>query len=452
MSPPYAPLLASVVLAGILHRTSGQDGDTTSGPTAVVVPWGRDPPETVTIEQCQDVTFSLTGGLTHSLQKFNKKGRSKKCDFTGAVTMLDATSDVNVTLSGTNFAKRSKNYYGSDVDDHCNAINQKTLVEVVPKFTRTIGRPCDGGLEVLKAFPLAAVADCERFCLQKDDCLGFSYDPAEAKACRMYDRIPTPVGETGARDGTACYAAQAGCPPAAFPHCDIDVQVTCNVDADPAMDCQAYADEVHVSGLGGGSSSNIALGDPCEVLLRYNFTLSPTTTQASTWTWAMRTRRGDEPVSTARPREYDWLDGGGLSDPRIPGAGTATFRSTETVVVNVCEPAKYKTAAEAVVLSDSNTVCTGKRQYKLTVKGTATESTPPAPEPTVAAAVDGGEASPSTTKPAPNAEEEIFCAADVFVCSEDPFVSVSRDPANDCAFPPCPPKGSTVAASVSDAQ
>ena len=43
-------------------------------------------------------------------------------------------------------------------------------------------------------------------------------------------------------------------------------------------------------------------------------------------------------------------------------------------------------------------------------------------------------------KPAPDndEEEQVFCAADVFVCSEDPFVSVSRDPANDCAFPPCP--------------
>ena len=231
--------------------------------------------------------------------------------------------------------------------------------------------------------------------------------------------------------------------------------MTCNVDADPAKDCQAYADEVHSQGLGkpsvspgDSSSSSIALGNPCEVLLRYNFTLSPTTTQASTWTWAMRTRRGDEPVSTARPREYDWLDGGGLSDPRIPGAGTATFRSTETVVVNVCEAAKYKTAAEAVVRSDADTVCTDKRQYKLTVKGTAAEPTPPAPEPTAGAAtIAGGEVAPPP-KPAPDNddEEQVFCAADVFVCSEDPFVSVSRDPANDCAFPSCPSKGSTVAA------
>ena len=58
----------------------------------------------------------------------------------------------------------------------------------------------------------------------------------------------------------------------------------------------------------------------------------------------------------------------------------------------------------------------------------------------------GGEAPlPPKTAPDNDEEEQVFCAADVFICSEDPFVSVSRDPANDCAFPPCPSKGSTVA-------
>ena len=54
---------------------------------------------------------------------------------------------------------------------------------------------------------------------------------------------------------------------------------------------------------------------------------------------------------------------------------------------------------------------------------------------------DGGEAAfPPKPAPVEEEEEQVFCAADVFICSEDPFVSVSRDPANGCAFPPCPPK------------
>ena len=68
------------------------------------------------------------------------------------------------------------------------------------------------------------------------------------------------------------------------------------------------------------------------------------------------------------------------------------------------------------------------------------------PKGSTVAAIDGEEAAPPPKPARDNDEEEqVFCAADVFVCSEDPFVSVSRDPANDCAFPSCPPKGSTVA-------
>ena len=370
----------------------GEDGDDTmTSAAAQTIEWGPNPEPIITIRQCQDVTFSIGGG-THNLKKFNKKGRARQCDFNGAVTILDDSANVDVTLSGQNFLKRSKYFYGCDVNNHCDVINQSTMVEVIPKYTRTMGQPCDGSLEVLKSFPLDTIDECENFCNQKDDCMGFSYDPDRAKACSMYNRVPMASGTD--RDGTACYAAATECPPPTAPHCGIDVRVTCNVDSDPTRDCQDYADEVRSTGVGAAvtttptgqqqGGSNVVLGDPCEVMLRYNFTIAPTTTEASTWTWALRTRKGDEPVQVARPREYSWLgQPGGIADPRIPTAGTATFRSTETVVVNMCQAAKYKTLAEAVVLSDSNTVCTGRKQYKLTVKDApAPAPTPPPPAPT----------------------------------------------------------------------
>ena len=363
---------------------NGDDMDMTS-PAAQTIAWGPNPEPIITITQCQPVTFSIAAGFTHNLKKFNKKGRAKQCDFNGAVTMLDDSTDIDVTLSGNNFLKRNKYFYGCDVNNHCDVINQSTMIEVVPKYTKTMGQPCDDSLEMLKSFPLESVAECENFCSQKDDCMGFSFNPDENKACIMYDKVPMASGVD--KVGSACYTAATECPPLEAPHCGIDVQVTCNLDSDPTMDCQEYANEVRSKGVAvspttGQGDSNIVLGDPCEVMLRYNFTIAPTTTEASTWTWALRTRKGDEPVQVARPKEYSWLgtSPGGITNPRIPSAGTATFRSTETVVVNICQAAKYKTLAEAVVLSDSNTVCTGRKQYKLTVKD-APAPTPPPPTP-----------------------------------------------------------------------
>ena len=57
MALPCAPLLSLVVLAGILHRTSGQDGP----PPTVVVPWGRDP-ATLTEEEAAVLAFAQAAG------------------------------------------------------------------------------------------------------------------------------------------------------------------------------------------------------------------------------------------------------------------------------------------------------------------------------------------------------------------------------------------------------
>ena len=95
--------------------------------------------------------------------------------------------------------------------------------------------------------------------------------------------------------------------------------------------------------------------------------------------------------------------------------------------------------AEPAVVEEEESEATSEATDNTT--GATTTPAVDEAEPTVAAAVDGGEADPPT-KPPPD-KEQVFCAADVFVCSEDPFVSVSRDPANDCAFPPCPPKAAS---------
>jgi len=361
-----------------------------SAVNGVTIDWTANPEEKVLVPQCEDLTFALTG--THDIQNFNKKGRFKRCDFSSSTVMLGATSNEEVTMTGQDFLRRKKYYYGCDVNDHCNTINMKTLVEVIPTYTKTENQPCSGSLTPIKTFPLPSVEVCSSACDQKKDCMGFSFDPDEEKKCHLFDSVPTPSGQTKA--GAACYAAQTECPPISTPHCSIDTEVTCTLNDDPTKECSEFAKtfpkEAPANAVG------------CEVMLKYDYKLTATTTETSTWTWATRTRKGDEPANFARPRVYSWLDEGGITDPTIEGASTAPLASSETVVVDFCKAGKYKTLAEAVVQSASNTICTSRDQYKLTVRG-----------------VDG-----------------VVCALDTITCPNGDILS--RDPANDCQFPACP--------------
>lgn len=79
----------------------------------VTIDWTANPEEKILLPQCEDLTFALTG--THDIQNFNKKGRFKQCDFSISTVMLGATTNEDVTMTGQDFLKRKKYYYGCDV-------------------------------------------------------------------------------------------------------------------------------------------------------------------------------------------------------------------------------------------------------------------------------------------------------------------------------------------------
>lgn len=255
------------------------------------------------------------------------------------------------------------------------------MVEVIPSYTKTNNRVCSDALEPIKTFPFNTIESCESACNQKNDCLGFSFDPDETKPCHLFDVVPKPSGQT--KNGAACYVGMTECPSMSAPHCSIEAEVTCTLRDDPTKECSEYAasfpEEVPANAIG------------CQVYLKYDYKLTARTTEQSTWTWATRTRKGDEPMDFDRAREYSWLDEGNISPSGIPGPATAPFASSETVLVDFCKPGKYKTMAEAVIQTDSNTICSNKHQYKLIVKGATSPITPGTTPTPVPPAVDLGD-------------------------------------------------------------
>ena len=162
--------------------------------------------------------------------------------------------------------------------------------------------------------------------------------------------------------GAACYSGLSSCPKPPAPHCSINTKVTCAVFDDPSVSCKDAASLL---------PSDVAAGDEgCKVKLVYTTRTRIRTRSSgvSTTTWAKRTRKGGEPVSFARPREYDWLENEKIIET-IPGAGTVPFTSKEEVIVDFCTKDTYKTLAEFVVVTDADTICIGQDQYKLDVKG-----------------------------------------------------------------------------------
>jgi len=168
---------------------------------------------------------------------------------------------------------------------------------------------------------------------------------------------------TGPIPGAACYAAQESCPVPSAPHCTIDTEVSCKAFDDPTVDCN------DASGLLPPNVTDANIGTKaCRIKLVYRYLITIETTTASATTHAVRTRKGDEPDVVARPREYDWLAKPDILED-IPGAGRVPFSSEEEVIVDFCRKGTYKTLAETVVLTDSNTICTDRKQYKLRVAG-----------------------------------------------------------------------------------
>ena len=92
---------------------------------ALAVDWkGKDSPdEIVTLPQCEDLTFALRG--RHNILRFKKKGRYKECSFDDAVAFLGVQNDGSYIISGDNFRKRRKQYFGCSNLNHCNTINMK---------------------------------------------------------------------------------------------------------------------------------------------------------------------------------------------------------------------------------------------------------------------------------------------------------------------------------------
>lgn len=163
--------------------------------------------------------------------------------------------------------------------------------------------------------------------------------------------------------GAACYAGLSACPEPPAPHCSIDAEVTCAVANNTSVECDDAASLL---------PSNVTAGDEaCNIRLVYTtraIVQTRTFYDISKTTYAMRTRKGGEPVSFARPREYDWLENEKILD-EIPGAGTLPFMSEEEVIVDFCSKETYKTLAEFVVNTQPKTICTGRDQYKLDVAG-----------------------------------------------------------------------------------
>lgn len=163
--------------------------------------------------------------------------------------------------------------------------------------------------------------------------------------------------------GAACYAGLTSCPTPSAPHCTIDAKVSCTAFDDPTMDCNDAA------ALLPNSVTAADIGtEACQLKLVYSYLIDTKTSTASSTTWALRTRKGDEPDVFARPREYDWFANNDVLKD-IPGAGRVPFSSAEEVIVDFCKQGTYKTLAEFVVLTDGNTICTDRNQYKLKVAG-----------------------------------------------------------------------------------
>jgi len=164
--------------------------------------------------------------------------------------------------------------------------------------------------------------------------------------------------------GAACYAGLSSCPAPPAPHCSVDAEVTCAVFNNTSVKCKDAASLLPSGVTAGDEACEIRLEYTTRAIIRTR-TFYP---DVSTTTWAKRTRKGGEPMSFARPREYDWLANKKILD-KIPGAGVVPFMSTEEVVVDFCSKDTYKTLAEFVVMTDASTICTGRDQYKLGVEG-----------------------------------------------------------------------------------
>ena len=169
---------------------------------------------------------------------------------------------------------------------------------------------------------------------------------------------------SGPIPGAACYAGQDSCPEPSSPHCTIEIDVSCTASEEVTVDCNEAAANLLPSNLTAADAGTEA----CQIKLVYRYVIDIKTTTVSTTTYAMRTRKGGEPDVFARPREYDWLAKPDILED-IPGAGRVPFRSSEEVIVDFCKKNTYKTLAEVVVLTDGNTMCTKRDQYKLKVAG-----------------------------------------------------------------------------------
>ena len=258
-------LVPSTAAASIDWTADGHESGNGEAPTAPTFP------EKVALRQCEDLTFSVSGA-GQVIKQFSKKGRYKRCDFSDATTIwTDSTGNTNaeVTISGNDFLRRKKHFYGSDASDACNKYNTKILVDVVPTFTKYVDRSCSKLLSPapIKEFPLNSVAVCESACTQKDDCLGFSFDINEAKPCFLYDSVPTPSGET--KVGAACYAAQTECPSIAKPQCSIETEISCSLTNDPTVECSEFA----------ASFRSEVPESLCKVSLKYEYSVKVTTTE-----------------------------------------------------------------------------------------------------------------------------------------------------------------------------
>ena len=164
--------------------------------------------------------------------------------------------------------------------------------------------------------------------------------------------------------GAACYAGLSSCAPPSAPHCSVDAEVTCAVLNDTSVKCMDAANLLPSNVTAGDDACNIRLIYTTRALIRTGASLP----DVSEITYAMRTRRGGEPVSFARPREYDWLANEKILD-KIPGPGTVPFVSEEEVIVDFCSKETYKTLAEFVIETQARTICHGRDQYKLKVAG-----------------------------------------------------------------------------------
>lgn len=164
--------------------------------------------------------------------------------------------------------------------------------------------------------------------------------------------------------GAACYAGLSTCPEPPAPHCSIDAEVTCAVANNTSVECDNAAGLLPSNATAGDEACNIRLVYTTRVIIQTR-TFYP---DISKTTYAMRSRKGGEPVSFARPREYDWLANEKILD-EIPGAGTLPFESKEEVIVDFCSKETYKTLAEFVVETQPKTICRGRDQYKLDVAG-----------------------------------------------------------------------------------